>query len=178
MYIAGYIQDNWKVTEIDLNLGLRYDWMGRPHEYFGAEASLEIPVPASANICCPPIVTASYPGLYQPPRPGWNYLRSHQRADLAAMSYGDFGPRLGFAYHAARNLVVRGGYALFYGGTENEGLSARGSNAFPFVVLTSYSAANAVTPITPNNSVGTIENGLLNVPLASNSAPVSRGRSL
>jgi hypothetical protein len=61
--------------------------------------------------------------------------------------------------------VVRGGYAIFYNDQEDFGLSGYGAEDFPFEINPSFSAANAVTPLTPNNSVGTLENGLLNIGL-------------
>ncbi len=61
--------------------------------------------------------------------------------------------------------MVRGGYGIFYQGNENHGLSVSNYVNFPFQITTAYTASNAVTPLTPNNSVGTLQNGLLNVPL-------------
>ncbi|MGA3325394.1 MAG: TonB-dependent receptor [Terriglobia bacterium] len=172
LYIAGYVQDNWKVTsKFTINMGVRYESEGRPHEYFGAEASLWNPgphtgtyvLPTSRNSLVPTAFTnmLATDGITYAPTNGpvWEF-----------MSYGDIGPRMGLAYHVRHDLVVRAGYALFYGGLENEGLSARSTNAFPFIVSTSYSAANSVTPISASSpGVGTLEQGLLNVPLSATS---------
>jgi hypothetical protein len=66
--------------------------------------------------------------------------------------------------------VIHAGGGIFYGGYENYGLSAMPAANFPFNIATSYSAANAVTPLTANNSIGTLANGLLNVPLSASNA--------
>ncbi len=172
LYIAGYVQDNWKVTpKFTVSAGVRYDSEGRPHEYFGAEASLWDPGPGAGKYVLPTYRDSIVPqgfinllntdGITYAPTDGpvWEF-----------MSYGDIGPRLGLAYRPTSKLVLRAGYAIFYGGLENEGLSARSTNAFPFVVSTSYSAANAVTPISANSpGVGTLEEGLTAVPLSSTS---------
>ena len=90
----------------------------------------------------------------------------------------NFAPRLGFSYQALPKLVVRGGFGIFYQGNENHGLSMSNYVNFPFQITSSYSDANAVTPLTANNSVGTLQNGLLNVPLTAAAAATSANTSL
>jgi Carboxypeptidase regulatory-like domain/TonB dependent receptor-like, beta-barrel len=168
VYVAGYLQDNWRVnSKLSLNLGLRYDVMGRPSEHSGQEANLTGPgfgtgsfrIASSVAGIAPPAFLSllAQDGITYNPTDGpvWQ-----------AMSYGDFGPRVGFAYQFAPKFVIRGGYALFYGGQENYGLASRGAFNFPFQISGQYNAANSVTPITPDNSIGSLENGLVNVPLS------------
>jgi hypothetical protein len=85
----------------------------------------------------------------------------------------NFAPRIGAAYQLNSRTVVHAGFGVFYGGYENYGLSAMPAANFPFNIATSYSAANAVTPLTPTNAIGTLSNGLTNVPLSASNANLS-----
>jgi hypothetical protein len=102
-YYAGYVQDDFKVRrDLTLNLGLRYDIDTPRHEDHGDQSNLDLNIP-------------------NPGAPG----------ELGALVYGsmsnqgrtyfkDLGPRVGFAYAPAElfghipNIVVRGGYAIYY----------------------------------------------------------------
>ncbi|MGH9377606.1 MAG: carboxypeptidase regulatory-like domain-containing protein [Terriglobia bacterium] len=175
-YYGGYIQDSWRATQkLTLNLGLRYDWFAQPSEYFGSQANF---VPGLGFAGGKFLIAQSRAG--EVPSAFVTLLAANGIAFTPTTGtvwqqapYGDWGPRLGFAYHAAKNWVIRGGYAMFYGGQEDFGLSQYGANSFPFLVQSSFTAPNAVEPITPNNSIGLLENGLLNVPLASSAARLS-----
>lgn len=180
VYLAGYVQDDWRVNpSLTLNLGLRYDWFGAPAEHYGAEANFQ-PGPSfqGGSFLIPESRKGEVPASFIS-------LLAKDGVNLVAVpgthggvwqnpSSRDFGPRIGFAYRPARPLVIRGGYAIFYGGQENFGLSGHGANNFPFVIQPNFTAANAVTPLSPNNSVGLLSNGLLNVPLTASSPAVGR----
>ncbi|MGH9405299.1 MAG: TonB-dependent receptor domain-containing protein, partial [Terriglobia bacterium] len=175
-YYGGYIQDNWRATQkLTLNLGLRYDWFAQPSEYFGSQANF---VPGLGLAGGTFLITQSRAA--DVPQAFINQLAANGIAFTPTRGtvwqnspFNDWGPRLGFAYHMARSVVVRGGYGTFYGGQEDFGLSQYGANSFPFLVQSSLSAPNSTTPVTPNNSVGLLENGLLNVPLAPAAASLS-----
>ncbi len=175
-YYGGYVQDNWRATrKLTLNLGVRYDWFGQPSEYFDSQANF---LPGlnlmGGQFLIPPNRAASVPTAFAT-------LLTANGAPLTPTTgtvwqqapMNDWGPRVGFAYHAAKRLVLRGGYAIFYGGQEDIGLSQYGANSFPFLVSSSFTPPNSAEPITPNNSVGLLENGLLNVPLSASGANVS-----
>jgi hypothetical protein len=85
----------------------------------------------------------------------------------------NFAPRLGFSLQAQPKLVVRGGYGLFFQGYENHGLSISPWVNYPFQITSSYTAGSSVAPLTPDNSVGPLSQGLNNVPLSSASASIS-----
>ncbi len=77
-----------------------------------------------------------------------------------------FAPRIGFSFQALPKLVIRGGFGMFYQGNENHGLSVIATMSTSHLQVTaSYSNANAVTPLTSDNSVGSLQSGLLNVAL-------------
>src|SRR5581483_3476299 len=153
----------------------------RPAEYYGAEASFRpgpnfqggefvIPQKRAGQVPQAFIDLLNKDGIRFVPTTGSVWESSPNR---------DIGPRVGFAYHPTSRLVIRGGYAIFYGGQEDFGLRGYGANNFPFVIQSNFTAPNPQTPVTPNNSVGKLENGLLNVPQSpTNSAVTSRGFSL
>ena len=86
-----FAQDNWQVTRnLNVNLGLRYDYMGPLHS---ENQDLAVFIPGE--------------GL----KIQGNGLNSIFPAD-----HNNFGPRLGFAYQpgSKNDLVVRGGIGVFY----------------------------------------------------------------
>jgi hypothetical protein len=175
-YYGGYFQDNWRTTpKLTLNLGLRYDWFAQPNEYFGAQANFvpglsfvggqfRIAQSRASDVPSGFVSLLQSNGISFAPTTGTIWQESPSN---------DWGPRFGFAYHMAKNWVVRGGYAIFYGGQEDIGLSQYGANNFPFLVQSSFTAPNSAEPITPNNSIGSLENGLANVPLSASAAQLT-----
>ena len=167
-YYALYVQDDWRTTSrLTLNFGLRWDCFPRPEEHFGAMSNfvpgyhfqggtLLFPAGRSSEVPQAFIQHLALDGIAFKPTSGAVWGNAPKK---------DFGPRFGFAYRARPNLVLRGGYAIFYGGFETLGLSSYGANNFPFLVNSNFTNPNPTTPITPDNSIGVLENGLLNVPL-------------
>jgi len=102
-YYAAYVQDDFKLRrDLTLNLGLRYDVDTPRHEDHGDQSSLNLNVP-------------------NPGAPGETGALVYGSASNQGQTYyKDFGPRVGFAYAPTelfghiRNIVVRGGYAIYY----------------------------------------------------------------
>ena len=180
-YYAIYAQDSWRVTsKLTLTLGLRWEYFARPAEYFGAITNLvpglnyqggALLIPSNRANAVPQayINQLALDGIKFSPTSGAAWERSPGN---------DFGPRFGLAYRATSRLVLRGGYAIFYGGYETLGRSSTGTNNFPFLVQSNFQIANPTTPLTPNNSIGLLENGMLNVPLTAATATNFSGISL
>jgi hypothetical protein len=184
-YIGAYIQDDWRATSnLTLNLGLRWEFIGAPIESNGRFANV---VPAQTGLTSdgvsrfyiPQSQVANEPAAFETllanngivftPVPG-NGLMLAQKTNFA--------PRLGLAYQITPKLVVRSGYGIFYQGNENHGLSISNYINFPFQVSSSYTAGNSTTPLTPDNSVGALQNGLVNIPLTAAAAASSSKTSL
>ncbi len=92
-----WVQDDWKVSrKLTLNLGLRYEWMGRPFANRDAISNYLITGPNSGRIFTP----ADRPD---------GIGRGLQHNDN-----NNFAPRFGFAYQAGGRTVVRGAYGIFF----------------------------------------------------------------
>ena len=114
--VGMYAQDDWRIhPRLTLNLGLRWDYFGPPHNfksnvdsnfYFGSPAT---PIPGThTNPFFPvdnPFYAAEATGSFQVRNSSiWN-------KDL-----NNFGPRIGFAWDTfgTQKVVVRGAFGIFY----------------------------------------------------------------
>jgi len=126
---GAYIQDDWKATShLTLNLGLRYDFFGQPHEINGVTRTLRFDL-------------GPQPVLW--PDPG-------QAADIYKNEYLYFSPRFGFAWRLPRNTVARGGYGIFYSAAQFDNMNILQLNP---PTAGSLTVTNPVT-----NPVATIDN--------------------
>jgi hypothetical protein len=110
---SGFLQDDWKVDRrLTLNLGLRYDLFGLPAEDQGRLVNF---LPNQAVV-----------GTVASPAPPPNGFVQAEGGSLAGVPFvektlvptdkNNFAPRIGFAYvlDEKLNLVVRGGYGIYY----------------------------------------------------------------
>lgn len=129
---AFYAQDDWKVTsKLTINYGLRYELFSPIDERFGRQSNfvledmtLYIPKGKDQNAALPPNFATQFPNV--------KVSRGQVSSSLIPWDKWDFGPRVGFAYTAAPNTVVRAGYGIFYGGEENQGGNPNRGEAVPF----------------------------------------------
>jgi hypothetical protein len=147
-YMAGYVQDDWKVTpKLSLNLGFRYDYEQPPVERFnrqnrgfafGQSSPLATAVrnanaadcPACANLSGGLLFTAvngNTRGAFEPDR-------------------NNFQPRIGVAYQWNEKTVLRGGYGLFYFPSAEYGGATGFSVITPFVGTIGGSTAGNFIP--------------------------------
>jgi hypothetical protein len=148
----GYIQDDWKVSpRLTLNLGLRYElampWYETSNHY--SDFILQ-PGPAYGLL-----VTASDAGQY-----GF-------RNSFATPDTKDFAPRVGLAYQVTPKTVIRSGFGVFYGRTdENLGISSRPTNNPPYFLRSIATGDQIHTLITLSEG---LPPGLLNAATITNS---------
>ena len=92
---GGYANDSWNIVpKLTVSLGVRYD----------------VAPPAFSVDHYWGVLDMSYPG-YRLVMPG---LTPGTKSKPYAADKNNFGPRVGFAYRANSNTVVRGGYGVFY----------------------------------------------------------------
>jgi outer membrane receptor for monomeric catechols len=105
-YNALFAQDDWKVSrKLTLNLGLRWD-IFTPREEHNTNISGFDPTlanPGAGNLLGAIRFLGNGTG------------RDNSRKSFANTDYHDFGPRIGFAYQAGKDTVLRGGYGISYG---------------------------------------------------------------
>ena len=118
---AGFIQDNWKATRnLTLNLGLRDEILIPQTERHNRLNELDLSAVS-------PLQVPGRGTLYG----GEQYVTPGHRSNYLP-NYKNFGPRLGFAYQLHNNLVVRGGYGIYYstGNTNASGATFPGFQGF------------------------------------------------
>jgi hypothetical protein len=169
-YIAGYVQDDWKVTpKLTLNLGLRYDYFSPIKETNGGQANF---APNGLPNGAP---TFLIPATGKDNRTistfnSTNGLTTNFTDQLAADGikieftdrYGqglvktkpvNIGPRVGFAYQVTPRLVTRGGFGYSYNSFENQGYGPNIGENYPFVFNLDYTAHGGngnVVPVSQN----------------------------
>jgi hypothetical protein len=93
-HFGAYFQDDWRVTSnFTLNLGLRWEYFGRPVDRYDRIASFDLATSRQL-----------FPGQDGVPR------------SLADQDYNNWGPRIGFAWRIGgqERLSLRGGYGIYY----------------------------------------------------------------
>ncbi len=146
----GYVQDDWKVSpKLTVNLGLRYELAMPWYELNNGQSDFILqPGPAFGLL-----VTAPDAGQYG------------LRNSFATPDTKNFAPRAGLAYQVTNKTVIRSGFGVFYGRTdENLGISSRPTNNPPYFlrsidvsdqVHTLMTLAGGIPPnlLNPNNIV-------------------------
>jgi len=121
--VAAYTQDDWRVnSRLTVNLGVRWEYFGPPHNYqSGIDSNFYQGVPVlQANPCQPPACTNPnpfWPSAYSPYYALFTTGSAQQRNhDIWNKDLNNFGPRLGFAWDTMGNqkLVMRGGFGINY----------------------------------------------------------------
>jgi hypothetical protein len=116
---AGYVQDEWHVTQsLTLNLGLRYNyfapWDNPQHQISGFDTSVpgaRLILGCDSLSSCPAIIPGFLNSIPFALAKDVGWPRTIREAQ-----HHNFAPRVAFAWSAKPNLVVRGGYAVFYAG--------------------------------------------------------------
>jgi len=125
---GAYAQDDWKIrSNLTLNLGLRYDFMGSPHDIHGILTNFD---PATFSAGSAPAIDPKTGRFVagQTVTPA-NYLNgvivggsNSPYGSQVNPTYGtNFSPRIGFSWDPFKNgkTAVRGGYGIYYDRTLN-----------------------------------------------------------
>ncbi len=115
--VAMYGQDDWRVSSrLTVNLGLRWEYFGPPHNYQpNIDSNLYFgtgQVPLTCPSPCNPFFPAN--SQYYAYEAGANF--QVHNSSIWNKDLKNFGPRVGFAYDVMGNqkLVVRAGFGMFY----------------------------------------------------------------
>jgi Carboxypeptidase regulatory-like domain/TonB dependent receptor len=125
---AFYAQDDWKIApRFTLNVGLRYEYFGPPHNFqkgldsnifFGSPLT---PIPQPFPACTPTTATSKCDNPFLPVSNTLAAAEAGARAiqvnqNIWAKDTNNFAPRLGFAWDVfgTQKLVLRGGGGIFY----------------------------------------------------------------
>ena len=117
-----YVQDDWRIKQnLMLNLGLRWDVYGAYHEVQNRMTFFNPDLPNPVALGAMGVI-------------GYNGYRNQYacQCETRVKTYlGNLGPRLGFAYSAPHNVVVRGSFGIsttHAGGTGGYGGAREGTN--------------------------------------------------
>lgn len=114
-YAGIYLQDDWMANDrLTFNLGLRYDLFLPRTERHNRTTYLDLNVPS------PLAGVTGISGL----KGGLEYAGADGNPRTVTDTvYSNLAPRLGFAYQAAHNLVLRGALGIFYANNPNQAAS-------------------------------------------------------
>jgi hypothetical protein len=132
-YVAPYAQDDWKIADnFTLNLGVRYEyqtpWIERDDQLTFFDTDATDPLTGRKGVI-------RLVGRNGAPR----YQTNADRNNIA--------PRLGFAWHMSRPLVLRGGYGImYYPGSGGIGSAPSDLGGGGFLTSTSVNLVGSGTP--------------------------------
>ncbi|WP_263367388.1 TonB-dependent receptor [Edaphobacter bradus] len=138
-YRAGYVQDDWKVTDrLTVNVGLRYDYYQPYKENSGSQMNF---IPStlgigtgSGTLLLPSriqnsvVLGSKFTNLLLKDNINVAYTGNDRLTNAQST---DFAPRIGISYRVTPKMVARAGFGIFYGGLESQGGNNLGDN-FPF----------------------------------------------
>lgn len=160
-FLGWYFQDTWKVTrKLTLNPGLRYEIQTPYKERHNAMEHFDFLATNPITNATPQCVTVgtNQGCISNYPLKGAIAYRTPDDRNLYNTNWKNFAPRIGFAYQALNNLVIRSGYGIFfepnyYQQANNDGFSATTSwiANFDGVTPASTLAGNA-NPLCSNNT--------------------------
>jgi len=145
IYAGFFFQDDWKVTRrLTLNLGLRYEMEAPSTERFDRllysfDPTLDLGLTA--------------PGL-GPLKGGVRFVNDQGTGRYQGkIDKNNFGPRFGFAFTPRNNMVIRGGYGIFYSSGITNLSSGTPTTDAAFGTITPYVGASGGTDVIPTPGV-------------------------
>jgi len=138
-YWDAYVTDDWRVnTKFTLNYGFRWDYGTPITELYNHIVNLDV-APGFAAVSQ---VLAGQSGLYSGAVP----------TSLVRPDHNNFSPRIGFAFRPGtkRNIVVRGGYGIYYNSSVYNTIANNMAQQPPFATTLSV-ATSIAAPLTLAN---------------------------
>jgi len=154
---AFYGQDDWKVnSRLTLNLGLRYEYVTPWKESLNRFTVLDFNNPGGRLLIA---------GTSKAFVPGQGIVDTGEPAisdSIVEPTLTNFAPRIGFAYRATGQTVIRGGYGIFYDVQEGNEVQFLRNNA-PYFFVQNYTG----DPVVPNLQLDTLFPSAANLPSGS-----------
>jgi hypothetical protein len=114
--LSGFAQDDWRIRDLTLSLGIRYEYLSWPTERYDRMATSHPQLGMRVIVSS---ATSQLPGRLDPVSiasfPEGTFITSRQAGVPRSLRFPDrnnFGPHVGFAYRAAGDMVIRGGYGI------------------------------------------------------------------
>ena len=156
--MTAFVQDDWKVSSnLTLNAGLRWEYNGMLSDTIGNMTSIwpnllaSVPVPPTGPTTSGPgmvgyVVPKNTNPLYGTPPEGVYQADNNNSLD-GHPPYTNFGPRIGFAWQPTGkgNLVVRGGFGMFYDRLQAYYFVRAYQESPPYAVSLGYGPGNSFT---------------------------------
>lgn len=111
-----FVQDEWKATRrLHLSMGLRYEYASRAYDVHNRIAIVDFTAPGSLIFA-----------RLNPFDPNDTRVNPNVPRGLLDPDYNNLGPRFGFSFDAGREVVIRGGFGIFYDVTQANELNFLG----------------------------------------------------
>jgi hypothetical protein len=174
-YFGGYVQDDWNIRpKLTLNLGFRYEVQTAPTYRHNVASTFNPTAPNPIGQA----IGATVPGELQ-------FLSDSQRG-VYNTNFANVAPRIGFSYQAPGNLIIHGGYGIFYPPSvtccfpgESAGFASQTTSPVTLDSITPNAAVTVANPF-PNGFIpitGNSLGGLQQVGNAVTSAFINRKSS-
>ena len=143
----GYVQDDWRMrSNLTFNLGLRYEYFAPLTELNNRIVNLDIAPGVSAVM---PVCPAGSPALASECANGTGPYGGAYPSSLVNPDRNNFAPRVGIAWKAAKNTVVRAGYGINYNTSAYNAIALQMAYQPPFAFTeTNLGTATTALPIT------------------------------
>ena len=138
-YWDAYVTDDWRITtKLSLNYGFRWDYATPINELYSRMVNLDVAPGFAAVAQVLPGQNAPYSGSLP--------------TTLVRPDRNNFSPRIGFAFRPGtkRNIVVRGGYGIYYNSSVYNTIANNMAQQPPFANTLSI-ATSAAAPLTLAN---------------------------
>jgi len=145
-FFGAFLNDDWKVSRtLTVNLGIRYEVTAAPRDRYDRLGNFVIGL--DKLVISDSRTVPGYTGLIQAAGLAGKVVTAAEAGLPRAAQYTDFtnfGPRAGFAWRSfgSDEIVLRGGYGIFYGGELLNNLRNDLSNNFPFAIREQFSGVN------------------------------------
>jgi hypothetical protein len=159
-----FMTDDWRIRhDLTLNLGLRYEVDTPPSDLYGKMTNflpdygvIAVDNPASIPNFTQVVAAQNMQNMVVP-------MSQLGLSTLIKTYYRGFAPRVGWAWRpfASDTTVIRGGYGIFYSGTELNSIRNSLDNTFPIVLAQSFARVttnpDAITLSNPwNQAIATL----------------------